>query len=639
MSQQPFTRLSAVVLLLCSSAALPAEDDREVLWIAALDEDVVTRSGDWKEGRFRYAAVSHLYTTEDRSALELTFEGSGVAVRLGGHSVPAYGPPNQGALIVTVDGKNRRELSPLDAPREIVLARGLSNGVHRLRLEHRVRTESAGCRVEGFRVWSQPCGELQFNVNGEENAFLVDVRAILRRGNEIICTSLLRNWLTGRCSITAVPTGEGYSLEIRACGWKPVEIENIRIHAKRPTVLSPIYLRREESTVIRRFRFPALGRPAIRRPGETFRARFLGFDAAIGDVLLTRRVGPAVISRKLQYEEDEAAAYYYDREIIARLPEDIPAGVYDLSVQVDGSGRTGLCRSPGSLHVVNQYPADPVFVTFGHLDTFAQYQAEYLQRLVSMANLIAPDMALNANAVNAAYISGAMSRLDAPYMINFGNHQFPGHEAWYGDPVNIVDFGRDLCILNFGHPWHVDTSKADALLSARQHVRMKIINSFEQNAPLELLDRHGVCMLHDAHGTGKKVMDMGATPTRRIGKTNATSFRVVRLKAGRVESCTYEGHDTDPYPFDREQTPPLRVTYSPANDGTQQTLTATIRNDYAESFPNGRLTFVLPKGEYTVDQGRLESTFASDDNCYSVVNVRVDIPRHTSFTVRVRPNR
>jgi hypothetical protein len=70
-------------------------------------------------------------------------------------------------------------------------------------------------------------------VHGEENAFLVDVRAILRRGDDTVRSTLSRNWITGQCSLTAVPAGEGYSLEINASGWKPVKIENIRLHAER----------------------------------------------------------------------------------------------------------------------------------------------------------------------------------------------------------------------------------------------------------------------------------------------------------------------------------------------------------------------------------------------------------------------
>ena len=72
-----------------------------------------------------------------------------------------------------------------------------------------------------------------------------------------------------------------------------------------------------------------------------------------------------------------------------------------------------------------------------------------------------------------------------PYAINFGNHQFYGHERWYGDPVGMIDYGPDLCILNFGHAWHVDLSKAEALLASRADTRIKVINAYEPNAPVE----------------------------------------------------------------------------------------------------------------------------------------------------------
>ena len=623
----------AVLLVATSNVALPDERDA-VRWLSALDQNIVARHADWSESRLRFAAANHLHTTQDGAALEFEFEGLGIAVRLGGHNVPAYGPANAGSLVVTIDGANRRRLSLLDSPREIVLARNLADGQHRLRIEHSGRDRMTGCRVEGFRVWSEPSGELQFTVNGEENAFLVDVRTVLRRGDEIVRTTLSRNWLTGRCSLTGLTRSDDYSLEVQAIGWQTVKVRDISIRAGRPTRLPPMLLHREDSTVIHRFRFPALNRPAIRRPGESFRARFLGFDASIDELRLSRRVGPAVISRTLEFDEDKSAAYYYDREVIARLPKDIPPGAYDLTAKVTGSRRTGACRSPRSVHIVKEYPSNPVFVTFGHLDTSAQYQTEYLQRLVALTNLIAPDMVLNSNAVNPGYISGAMSHLDMPYVINFGNHQFPGHEAWYGDPVHMVDFGSELSVLNFGHPWHVDASKADALLAARKQTGTKIINAFESNAPLSLLDSHRISMIHDAHGIGSKVMDMGATPTRRIGKTSSTSFRVVRFKNKRVQSCTYNGHETAPYPFGRDQTPPLRIAFSPDNDGTQPVVTATVTNDYVEAFPRGRLTFVLPAGNYKTNHGTIETAVLSDDRNYTVLTVRVDIPGRDEIRVR-----
>ena len=73
------------------------------------------------------------------------------------------------------------------------------------------------------------------------------------------------------------------------------------------------------------------------------------------------------------------------------LPQDIPPGLYDLSIRVSGSRGDFTRQSPRSVYVVRDYPKDPVFMTFGHLDTQGQYQAEYERRLAEIANLIAPD--------------------------------------------------------------------------------------------------------------------------------------------------------------------------------------------------------------------------------------------------------
>jgi hypothetical protein len=250
-----------------------------------------------------------------------------------------------------------------------------------------------------------------------------------------------------------------------------------------------------------------------------------------------------------------------------------------------------------------------------------------------MTNLLAPDVVLCSTACNPAYISGALAGLDMPYVINFGNHQFPGHEAWYGKPVGLIDCGPHVSILNFGHPWHTDKSRAEALLASRPNTAIRVINAFESNAPLDLLDRHQVRMIHDAHGIGQKVMDLGSTPTRRIGKSNSESFRVVRFRDNRVESCTYNGHETAPIPFGRESYPPLSVSFSHPNDGTQANNTATIRNGLADAYPNGRVTFVVPSGEYRVTGGRLESQILSDGGRFRVLHVRVDVPANDSIEI------
>lgn len=604
--------------------------------VSALDAQRVERIGNWREDRFRFADAASLQTDDDKAALEFEFAGTGVSIRLGGHNVPAYGSPNLGALSVSVDGATMWGLTPRSLPREFVLAHNLPPGMHRVRIEHLTDVDNLrGCRIESFQTWNGTRGELRFHVSGDENPHLVDCRAILRRDDTVIRDSLVRNWLTGQCSLTGLPLGDDYSLEVQATGWQTARTGNFSIEGDSPTELAPIYLRRDASTVIQGFRFPRLNQPAIRQPGETFRARFLAYDATIDEVRLTRRIGPAVISRVVDFEEDRAAAYYYDREVVVSLPDDMPPGAFDLTVKVTGGRRTGFCRSPRSVHVVREYPTEPVFLTFGHLDTSAQYQAEYLQQLVTIANLVSPDMVLCSTACNPAYISGALAGLDMPYAINFGNHQFPGHEAWYGDPIGLIDCGPHVSILNFGHPWHEDKSKAEALLASRPNTNIRVINAFESNAPLDLLDRHQVRMIHDAHGIGEKVMDLGATPTRRIGKSNSESFRVVRFRGTQVESCTYSGHETAPIPFPRESAPPLSVSFRHTNDAAQFNNTATVTNRLLDAYPNGRVSFVVPSGEYQITGGRLKSQFTSDDDRYDVLIVGVDIPASGAITISV----
>jgi hypothetical protein len=366
--------------------------------------------------------------------------------------------------------------------------------------------------------------------------------------------------------------------------------------------------------------------------------RFRGYNQEIGSLVLSRKVGPARISREVTFKEDTEAAFYYDRQGAVNVPNDIPPGLYDLAIEVTGDRGSFFRTSPRSVYVVREYPKDPVFMTFGHLDTQGQYQAEYEGRVAEIANLIAVDMVLISNAVNPAYISGVHLPLEVTYAITFGNHQFHGHEKWYGDPVGLIDYGPNLAILNFGDPWHVDLSLADALLGSRPEARIKVINAFEHNAPVEtFLDKHRVQLIHDAHGPGAKVMEIGATPTVRVGKFSSSSFRVVRFKEDRVVSATYQGDPEAPIPFERDEESPIRVAYEPANGGAHDRVTATVVNSLEEPFPGCRVTFVLPAGNYVVEGGRLEEAITSDDGKYTVVSARIDVAKTETVSVTVRP--
>ena len=81
----------------------------------------------------------------------------------------------------------------------------------------------------------------------------------------------------------------------------------------------------------------------------------------------------------------------------------------------------------------------------------------------------------------------------------------------------------------------------------------------------------------------------------------------------------------------------MRLVYSPANDGGHRTVTARVENAWEQDFPNSRVTFILPKGEYRVDRGRIESRIISDGGEFVVLSVRFDIPAKSVVSITAGP--
>jgi hypothetical protein len=606
-------------------------------WIPAIDQDHIIRKGSWQEASFRYAEHKHLRSTADGSSLRFSFQGTVVMIRLGQHAVPAYNRPNLGALTIQVDSGKEKIIYPLNEPREIVLARNLPYDWHTILIKHKATNGDSMVCIEAFGYSFETTGELTFSLTGKNNAYLVDTRAILTKDDNQIANRLVRNWLTGQCRLSGLPPGKGYCLEIHAIGWISSFIDDIEIKAGKETVLSPVYLDAAPPEVDKRWIFPKIGRQTIKKPGEIFRTRFQAPSHIIKSMQIEYKIGSATFSRKLNFEEDEDSAYLYDREFLVSIPGNTPPGLYDLKVQAyrpEQGDEYALC-SFSSVMIVNDYPTNPVFMSWGHLDTQGQFQAEYLCNMAEIANLVGADMVLMACACNPAYIAGALSTLDIPYTVNFGNHKFEGFEQWFGPQENIIDFGPDLCILNRSLPWHESTALTNALFSERPNARIKIINAFEHNAPIDLLDTHKIALLHDGHGIGTRVMKMGNTPTQRVGKVNAESFRIIRFKDGKVISSTYMNDPVAPIPFPRGSVKPLRVSIDPPANGFNQEITITISNDLSEAFPNCRVTALMPSGQYICQGGKIEDAIVSDCKKFSKVIIRADMPAETQIVLKV----
>ena len=621
-----------------NSIVTPSEDNAHVQWLPVVDGKRIKRFGRWDFHWLAHTPADALVTYEDGAALEFSFSGLGLILRLSTLTPPNYSGLESGQLEIFIDGKKVQTIYPRSTAREIVLARNLLDKEHHVRVIHRGEDELTGCAISGFWIIAEKTGDLSFTISGDHNISLIDARAVLMRNGRVIRNTLVRNWLTGKCRLAGLPPGDDYVLELRAVGWKSWQKEGISIKPGQETELEPVYLHRKWDNVrwLWDFVFPRTGHPIVSKAGNKIRARFLAYSSTIGEFRLVRRIGPAIISRTCDFEEDEEAGFYYYKEGTVSTPNDLPPGLYDLVITFSDSGRSFDRILRRSVYIVSDYPKNPTFMTFGHLNTWGQNQAEYLSRMVEIANIIAPDMVLIANACNPAYVSGALYGLDMPFVVTFGNHQLPGKEVLFGDPVGIVDFGPHLSILNFGHSWDADISHADRLLADREEIPCKIINAFEHNAPVkDFLDRHNVKMIHDAHGPGRKIMKIGATPTLRVGKVDESSFRIVRFKDYEPVSYTYKGDDVAPIPFNRDDPTPVRVNYEPANGGKHSQVTAHYQNDLEEHFPNARLVFILPKGNYRAKGGYIESEISSDDLKYSILSVRFDLPAKKSGVIEV----
>ncbi len=677
-------------------------------WILIDDERRITRHGDWELGgggsdrmaRNRYCWPQHLRTDAPGAKLELKFEGVGIVLVLHTPRTPAYGPREgpdsvshwvDGLLRARIDEGEPIDIRHNDEPLEVVLADNLAPGQHRLMLEH-VRN---GCTLLGFRVLQEPAGHLESRVIGENPEHLFDVRISVWRGAELIRTWLHRNWLCNRVAVTGLPPGKDYRVRIEAVGWETWEQAGIRVVAGQTTELGDpasgsdkenrILLRQHPSTMRGPLLFPAIGNPAIRLAGESIQIE--SSAESWTKASLTRNlislVGPspqnescgAVVTRQARIEGH-----------VLRLPEEIPAGLYDLHL-ITKSGESVV--SPRSVMIRETLPEeDLTILTWGHTDTWGQLQAEFEQALVSVANIIGPDLVLVSNSVNAAYIAGAMAELDAPYLINFGNHRLQGHERWYGRQVGVLDLGPRMSVFNFGHPWGKGETSPDQsfdqngsqspvsrsphpgnlnaqdwqaaqkrlhqLVMDRREIPWKIVNAYEGNAPVEWLNQHEIRLIHAAHGGQiPKVGTIAGTSTMHVGKRTASSFRIVRMVDGQVASATNpplelarvisEEVPSVPAPPLRivSEVSPLKASEGPqdgeagtASVGTE--LVATVINEFPIPLNSARVIYLVPAGSYQVDRGRIERIVISDDRRWSEITVRIDLQAnsHKRLTLR-----
>ena len=264
----------------------------------SVNDEMVTTEGKWIDDRFRFADAAHKYTTEDGACLRWRFVGTSVAVRLAGQNTSSYpgtGLPSHGKLTLYIDGELTNEVYPAQHGREVVAANNLSAGPHELKLVHSAIGDAAGVRIEGLIASPKPIGLFFISVTGELQEYMNDARFVVSQNGEMVRSTIGRNWLTGSAHL-CLPAGNIYDVQIKASGWTAETARTPRIVAAVTNESPPVYLRRTPNTSVYRFRNPRLNDQAIRRGGESFNARNLGFDTEIKEVRIRRQRGEAIIT-------------------------------------------------------------------------------------------------------------------------------------------------------------------------------------------------------------------------------------------------------------------------------------------------------------------------------------------------------
>jgi len=80
----------------------------------------------------------------------------------------------------------------------------------------------------------------------------------------------------------------------------------------------------------------------------------------------------------------------------------------------------------------------------------------------------------------------------------------------------------------------------------------------------------------------------------------------------------------------------LTVTYTNPNQGKDTLITATLKNSSTYSFTGCKIRFVMRKGRYVIDNGKLLQSF--DNDTVSIYDVKIPVGASGSASVTIRPD-
>jgi len=296
---------------------------------------------------------------------------------------------------------------------------------------------------------------------------------------------------------------------------------------------------------------PRLGIPAVRSAGQA-----VGIDMRLSSPLWT----PAI---RLHLIDEEGHRFELSkttlrsgaaRRLEALLPEDLPAGPYDLEFLVDGVRLV----SPKAVHVLGEAKEEFKVVQLADLPIFGPGSDgdTRMQQIVTEINTIAPDLVLITGDI--AYTGtwrhfeaalGHFAAFDAPVVAGIGNHEYKGLAAFFtlfGPLQHVVEFGdRRVITLNSGHgrdqltesqyAWlraaMADGARGDILIQLHHPLFWKRNLRVHRDDVVELCDEQEVPIVLSGHWHGDYVFDQSGRARSDTWDFEGTKY-VVTTAAG-----------------------------------------------------------------------------------------------------------
>lgn len=417
---------------------------------------------------------------------------------------------------------------------------------------------------------------------------------------------------------------------------------------------------------------PSQGRPGMLLPGDSFYF-VMRLRKDLGEKVLVWLVHSRVPELRFGLRADVKLSIVNDRygQMILRVPEDVPPGLYDLEVQ----GQEGSYVSRHSVKVVARWADRFRFVHLSNMNVGDPAAPEFDDLLVNEINLLAPEFVVCTGDFTEwgralrdpktwERTLKFLERIYAPTYIVCGDHD---HEKTFDryvadNPIGTFDYGDYHGILMLDHSAHrldeeqlkwlksdlanhrnlygfnfiiMHNDELDVLEMLRrdvkdlpQYVRAHKLRMIITGGHVDWDRREFLDKLESVQGPNGLVYvrTHQSSTCMHNGASGVSHYRVIEVNGQQISHV---------YPDDNAATQVdhsipvgrLRVFYAGPNDGRQDVAVATVQNALNQAFEDCRVWLRVAKSagaKPSVAGGQLVRVL--DGGTYWMCEIRVDLP-------------